>query len=150
MESMGTTHADMRPKTRAISRGVKCSSFLATSCHRHLLVLLIGFFLLLNPFLHFRLFASTLSPSSSLRCPCPASYHLFSGGSDAYFQARGLVMLLPRCADMPEFALPFNFGTCLLFLSFPYLAPSHVLFAVPEQSPSPTTSNFPAFSIFES
>lgn len=57
--------------------------------------------------IHTRLFASILSPSHSLRCPCPASYHLFPGGSDAYSQAPGLVMLLPRCADMPEFALTF-------------------------------------------
>lgn len=54
------------------------------------------------------LFASILSPSHSLRCPCPASYHLFPGGSDAYCQALGLAMLLPRCADMPEFALTFT------------------------------------------
>lgn len=46
--------------------------------------------------------------------------------------------------------VPFKFGTCLPFLSFPYLAPFDVLFPIPDQSPSPTTSYFPAFSIFKS
>lgn len=100
-------------------RGVKCSSFLVTPCHRHLLVLLIIFFLIFNPSLQSRLFASTLSPSCPPRCPCPASYHLFPGGTDAYSQALGLVMLLPRWADMPEFALTFALSSQNEMFSLP-------------------------------
>jgi len=57
--------------------------------------------------LHSRLFASVLGSSHALRCPCPASYHSFPGGSDAYSPAPDLVILLPCCADMPEFVLTF-------------------------------------------
>lgn len=103
---MGDIHTGMRNKTRAISREVKCSSFLLISCYRHLPALLVVYSLFLSPPLHSGLFASILSPSYSLRCPCPAS-HFFPGGSDACSQAPGLVMLLPRCAEMPEFALTF-------------------------------------------
>lgn len=95
------------PRQGPSLRGVKCSSFLVTSCHRHLPALLTVLSLLLNPSLLSRLFVSILCPSHSLRCPCPASYYLVPGGSNACSQALGLVMLLPRCADMPEFALTF-------------------------------------------
>lgn len=115
-----------------------------------------------SPCLHFRLFASLLFSQVSVPCLLP-SLSWWQRCLCSIFRFRNVTATLCRyariCTDIHSFLsewnvlsshlflwlVSFKFGSCLLFLSFPYLTPSDVLFPIPEQSP-PSTTCFPDFS----